>query len=976
MTTTVGSIEGNVSLNIKDFLAKIELVKQEARKLGSEHPTIDVDANTGKAQAAMAAVEAAAQAMGQSAATAGERVKKSASDVSAAQARVAAANQAADVAYERARIAQMRLSEAQESGRSKASSLAAAELALSEAMGRLDKANARATASEVALEQAQQEAANAALKQAAAEEVAAKANDRVADSAGRANARTQLIIAAVVGLTAVAAPLTGALVGVAGGLAGLGAVGVLGIIGAVQAIKQGTQAGQEWSAGLKTLKADMSALAGTAASGLLSSFQRAVALINRDMPQLNSEVAGFARILGSAAVSALQGAITAMHVLNPLFMQGAGVVRSMADGFSSWASNGGLQKFADYAQSVLPQVITTVGDLSAAILHIAEASAPLGTAVLGALDGLANAINAIPTPALTVLAGAALTAYTTFMLFKGATAVINGVTTAAEALGTTIGGLALRAGAVGLAIGALAAVFTAVAQANAEAKARAEAYAGTLNKVTGAITDSTRALVVDNLAKAGAFDAAQKLGVGSKLLTDAVLGNKTALTSVRGAVDAHKDSLGQLRGAHTETGDAARLLAGVLNLEGEGLSEAAKLARQKADAMGDSAAADQGAALSAQGAADAFLAQASAADEAIQKLKGLVDASNMMNNLGQSAEETNARWQASLASIGDEVQRQQDEYQRLNGTLDGFSLSLDANTAAGSANRSMLSGKAADARDAAEAQLILDRQTMDGTAAADKYSATLAAQRQALIDSAVAHGYNAQEVQGLIDKVMSMPSERVTKILADTSPAQNAIQALIQQNYVAWVQVRATLPDLNGSVSGSGRPGLAYGGTIPGMAMGGTAGLVGSVHAVAAAYGVTGGTIRGNGSAWSDTAGLYRLANGEEVISNTVGQAGRWRSMLKAMNRNAPAGEIAGKAMQIAGYVPARVSAPVDLSPVADALGKLLADRQAPSLKGMTITGRLEIGGDGLARIIDGRIVAAESSQQRSSTVNARKAVL
>ena len=901
--TTVGAIEGTVDIAIAKALEALETIKRAARSLRDEHPTIDVDANTGRAQAAVAAMDAAAQAMGQSAATAGERVKKSANDVSAAEVKLAAARAATNTVYERLRIAEMRLNETRENGKAKASTLAAAELAVAEATRKMDAATEKAIGLETALAQAQEEAANAALKQAAAEEVAAKANDRVADSAGRANARTQLIIAAVVGLTAVAAPLTGALVGVAGGLAGLGAVGVLGIIGAVQAIKQGTQAGQEWSAGLKTLKADMSALAGTAASGLLSSFQRAVALINQAMPQLNNEVAGFARVLGTAGVSALQGAITALHVLNPLFMQGAVVVQDMASGFESWASGGGLQKFATYAQSVLPQVIGTVGDLAAAILHIAEATAPIGSAVLGALDGLANAINAIPVPVLTAMAGAAIAGYTAFMAWKGVTGVINSVKAAADTLGLSMKGMALAGGAAGLALTALILVFAAVAQAQAEANARAQAFTDTLDKTTGATTAASRKMAVDALnAKQGflmwqtsAYDAAAAIGISAKTMTDAYMGVPSAVKQVTAAMQEGYDQ-GKLTGVQLD------VLQNTLKQGGDMAAAAADSFRNNAAAMGDVDAAAGATTLTAQGAADAFQKEASAADDAMNKLNGLIDATNRLNGIGQSAEETNARWQQSLAGISEEAQRQRDAFEQANGTLDGFTLSLDANTASGSSNRSMLTGAAADAQAATKAQFDLDVQTMSSKDATDKYASTLAAQRQAFIDSAVSAGFNADQVQILADKVFAMPSEKELKILADTSPATNAIQSLIQQNYVAWVQVRASLPDLDGAVSGSGRPGLAYGGTIPGAANGVTA--------------ISGGTIRGNGSAWSDTAGLYRLANSEEVISNTVGQAGRWRSLLKAINRNEPAGAVAARASQIAGVqavsqAPVNVPAPV-----------------------------------------------------------------
>lgn len=893
-TTTTGSIDGKLKLDIDDFLAKVEIVKRESRALGQEHPSIDIDANTSKATAAMAAADAAAKAMGISASNAGDRVKRSATDVAAAQARVAAANEAADVAYEKARIAQLRLSEAQESGRGKASTLAAAHLAAAEALSRLEKANVRATAAESALEEAQQDAADAALRQAAAEEAAAKATDNVGNAAGRANARTQLIIGAVVALTAVAAPLTGALVGVAGGLSGLGAAGVLGIIGVVQAMKQGTQAGAQWSYTLQVLKGDMSQLAATGAANLLLGFYRSVSLINAHMPELNAQVGWFARVLGETGASALQGAIVALNVLNPLFVQGARVVQGMADGFKSWAAGGGLEKFVAYAQQALPGVVATVGDLAAAILHIAEATAPLGSAVLQVLDGIAQAINGIPVPVLTAIATIALEVYLAFMLWKGATAVFASVKASAESLGMSMKGMALAGGAVGLALTALVVVLAGVAQAQAEANARAQAYADTLDKTTGATTEASRRMAVDALnAQQGfalwqtsAFDAAKAVGISAKTMTDAYMGVPSAVKQVNDAMQKGVEQ-GKLTGAQAD------VLQSTLKQGADMASAASDAFKNNADAMGQAGDAAADATKTGQGAADAFQAEADAADEAMRKLNGLLDATNRLNGIGQSAEETNARWQKSLAGIADEVQRQKDEYERAHDSLDGFSLSLDLNSASGSANRAMLTGAAADAQAATKAQFDLDVQTMSTKDATDKYAATLAAQRQAFVDSATAAGFNADEVQKLADKVFGMPPKKELDVIANTSQASNAIQNLIQQNYVAWVQVRATLPDLNGSASGSGRPGLSYGGSIPGAANGVTA---------------RGGTVSGNGSAASDTAGLYRLAHGEEVISNVVGQADKYRSLMKAVNRNEPVANVAAIAAGMAGRP---VAAPV-----------------------------------------------------------------
>lgn len=800
MTTETGSIDSKLHFDISEFLSKVGIVKREARSLGDEHPTVDVDANTGAAIASMAKVEAAAKAMGAT---------------------------------------------------------------------------------------------------------TANANDRIGDSASRASARTQLIVAAVVALTALAGPLTGAVVGIGGALAGMGAAGVLAVIGVVQAIKEGTQAGEEWSAGLKTLKGDMSSLAATAAGSVLGSFQRAVALINRDMPRLNSEVAGFSGILGGAAVTALQAVITAFHILNPLFVQGSTLIYQITSGFESWVSGGGLQQFANYAQSELPLVINTLGALAGAILHIAEATAPIGSVVLATLEGIGNAINAIPVPVLTVIAAAAIAGYTGFMLWKGVTGVLSGVNAVAEALGVTMKTLSLAGGAVGIALTALAVVFTAVAQANAEADARAKAYADTLDKATGKVTQSTRELVAEQLslkrdnfwtgASGSAIDAAKKLGVSVDTVTAAYMGNKAALAEVQDATEKYTATNQRAGAQYSDNQKAAVLLRDAVNEGAQSAADGSSKWAQYQQALDATSSAQGDTRLTAEGAADAFQKEASAADEAMSKLNGLIDATNRLNGIGQSAEETNARWQQSLAGISEEAKRQADAYEQANGTLDGFSLSLDAATAAGSANRSMLSGAAADAQAATKAQFDLDVQTMSTKDATDKYASTLAAQKQAFIDSAVSAGFNADQVQTLADKVFAMPTEKELRILANTSQAQNVIDSFINSNNGRTVTIYTSVQGEYAQTSGTlGKStSYAYGGTIPG-----------------AAYGITGGTVRGNGSAWSDTAGVYRLANGEEVTSNTVGQAGRWRSLLKAINRNDPAGQVAGQAMRIAGVQPVATTAP------------------------------------------------------------------
>lgn len=892
MSTTVGSIDGKLSFDIVDFLEKIQIVKRQARELGQEHPTIDVDAKTGAAEAQLAAVSAAAKIMGQSVETAGERVKRSSADVSVAQAKVAAANRAADVAYEKARIAQLRLSEAQEAGRAKASTMAAAELAASEALERLEKANARATAAEVALKEAQQDAANAALKQAAAEEAAAAATDNAGNAASRANARTQLIIAAVAGLTVVAGPATAALVGLGGALGGMGAAGVLGIVGAVQAIKQGTEAGQEWSDGLHTLKSDLSALSATAAAGLLGSFQRAVALINASMPELNSEVAGFSRILGGAALTSVQAVITAFHTLNPLFLQGAQVIQDIADGFAEWTANGGMQSFAAYAAAELPRVVGTIDELAAAIVHVATATAPVGSLVLDTLAGIARAINAIPIDVLTGLAAGATTGLLAFKAWAIIAPMIDNTSWAVRRFGEESTVVAGKAGMVGVSLGVLTTVLSGVAAILGHAKAQQEGYTYALEQDNHAIGENVRLTALKQLTDSGALYQAKAMGIQTRELIDATIGQGDAYSKVTKTIEEYSHG-------NKAQQQAARTLTNLLGEQRDSLK--ASVAAQKEQDAAVSESTSQTAAQTAEikrnadaagVSVDAYRAvdqsQSSMADQIQQAtakmyIQGdaaglLRQALDLLNGKNLTAAEAQNRFESSLASAAKQ--------------LDQNGAELDGMSDAAIANRGTIIDLIKTAEDSAQA-------FRDQGGADEEAREKMIDSRQSIIEQMVAHGMNRDAVDAYVKALFQIPDHvPKTKAEVDTSAAEAAIAELTRQRrvYIEAVFTRANAPeDLNGPASGNGRMGtFAYGGTIPGAADGVTA--------------LAGGSVWGNGSASSDTAGVYRLAHGEEVISNIVGQADRWRPTLKAMNQNAPAAQVAGQVMRIAGVAAAPVA--------------------------------------------------------------------
>lgn len=195
----------------------------------------------------------------------------------------------------------------------------------------------------------------------------------------------------------------------------------------------------------------------------------------------------------------------------------------------------------------------------------------------------------------------------------------------------------------------------------------------------------------------------------------------------------------------------------------------------------------------AREATDAYKAEADEVERLDAELSQLIDSINKANGVGQDAVATNAAYQSALAGISEEIANQKAAYKETHGTLEGFTVSLDESTAAGSANAAMLGDVAGKAQDAAAAQFEQDKATMSSKEAADKYAATLAAQRQAFIDSAVAAGFNKDEVVKLADKVFALPPEKAIKILADTGSATWAIDNLINSYNGRVIRLRAAI---------------------------------------------------------------------------------------------------------------------------------------------------------------------------------------
>jgi len=460
---------------------------------------------------------------------------------------------------------------------------------------------------------------------------------------------------------------------------------------------------------------------------------------------------------------------------------------AMARGNEEFEANNALTLEAAKRYETVESRIAIAGNaVRDAAINFGEVFLPAVGAAADGVTGFAQFLGGLPDPVqgligalggaagvLALVGGTALLAVPKIAQFK----------VAMETMGWSMRTVGLVGGGALVALTALVAVVGAVSAAQAQAQQKAESYANTLAEGTQKVTDATRDMAKEALAagdsflwmeKDSAFDAAEKLGVSLDLVTDAAMGNKDAMAELYRQIDENSD--GSL-----DYANASETVKRAVEAEADALEAGTDVARQKNSVT------EEGVEVT-QSSAEAYMEAAAEAGSLNSELSKLIDTILASNGVGQDAVSANARYQSALEGISAEVQKQRDAYEEAQGTLDGFTLSLDESTAAGANNASMLADVAGAAQNAAQKQYELDLQTMSAKDATDKYAGTLAAQRQAFIDSAIQAGYNADEVQRLADKVFALPSEKELNIIADTAQAERDLDHLSRER---WARVNA-----------------------------------------------------------------------------------------------------------------------------------------------------------------------------------------
>jgi len=491
--------------------------------------------------------------------------------------------------------------------------------------------------------------------------------------------------------------------------------------------------------------------------------------------QLKSKMANLSQEQRDAAMATIFGS-DAIRAANVLYEQGAG-------GITNWTTKVNDQGFA--AETAAIKTDNLKGDIERLggsfdtfLIKMGEgANGPMRDAVR-ALTGLVDGFSALPGPAKSALLAIAGITAITGLSAAGILKIVTGVTnlkTAFQNLGRAGRAMTLSMGAVGIALLAAGAIYAAFAKRNEEAKQKSEDLRATLDEQTGAITGNTRAYVANELAQSGMAESAKGFGLSLSQVTDAALGNETALSAVTRQLDAIIESgdryqRGSQDSAMNKNAEAAKRLKGELLGTNASLTDAQK--KQK---------------LAAEGAAEHQTAQ--------EKQAAAVKASN--KQIQDQTEKLKANTEAAFKAAGNalSLRAAQADYAEslgaVNKALEENGRGLSVTTEKGRANRAVLDEVASSANDVTESMLANGRSHEDARKNAERL-------RAKFVEVAIRMGLNKAAAKALADKLIAIPPKATTNVTNNAEKAKAKVNDYQKYGLNALSKEKSTAISLTG----------------------------------------------------------------------------------------------------------------------------------------------------------------------------------
>ena len=393
-------------------------------------------------------------------------------------------------------------------------------------------------------------------------------------------------------------------------------------------------------------------------------------------------------------------------------------------------------------------------DLAGAILQLPTpvlAAAAAFVALRGPAAGLVSTITGLGKPLQT--AGAAIGL---FISQAAQTGVLNAAKQAFSGLGGALAGLVSPAGLVTAGLTVLVGVIAAYAAKKAEANRKAQEFADTLDKETGAVTENSRAWVAKQLEDEGLIEKYQKMGGAASDLTDSLLGQASATERVRATLEAAgkqaefaDETWTDINGTSHTTAGSATELGNKLKELGQATQDGTEKSKRLSAATEDSNA--------------AFERQQQVLDKAADALRA---------------------YSAAQGRLTDANYRAHDAVEKLNTEFAGVtSLARDASGAIDwyeQSNRKFME----TSRDAVQAQNDQLTAMRDAGATQEELNAKIASNRAYWESWASQMGLNEQETQAFIEKLGALQDVKSTRIdittYADVDEAATAVQTFIE----------------------------------------------------------------------------------------------------------------------------------------------------------------------------------------------------
>lgn len=493
------------------------------------------------------------------------------------------------------------------------------------------------------------------------------------------------------------------------------------------------------------------------------------------------------------------------------------------------------------------------GSLDSALIKSGSGANEVLRSMTQSAESMVDAIGKISEPTLSAIALLAGTAGLGALGVGAFGKLVIGISDAKAALAglnISMKAASLAAGGIGIALGVATIAIATWAQRQAEARQKVEALAATLDQLTGAVTQNSRAWAADDLTRKlpalassgkSLLEVSKDMGISAKTLTDAWLGNAAAIDEVRAKAkqfaDSHPESAIQAAfGSSTGAFDAEALTA-ALDDQVKTMTDATDVTQQKAQVDGTASDASKeltGSTDSTTSAistyADAQKSGTATTKDYVDALTELIDAQSKAAGNALSLFDAQTQIEASFADAAAAIKD--------NGAT------LDVTTEKGRANRDALKEIASASWD------LIDSMTKNG-ASQSELQASMQSTRDRFIEVASQMGMSADEAAALADQLNLIPGNISVAVAVDTAKAAVEID-----QFIALQNGRSITMNIE---TGAFR--------VNGTSLRGNAG---------------GGPVVGPGTSTSDSI-VRRLSNGEWVIkADSVAKYGH--GMLNEIN--------------------------------------------------------------------------------------------